>query len=115
MNKDAFDAQRLLDAASGANDGVFANMKTIVCSPDIVKVMLGVVAGDSVDGKEGVKNLGGKVGKEARLRGRIDGESRVEERCDNDSRNENDTNLVSRAMQSKPMEEAVALRTNTEQ
>ena len=40
-----------------------------MCCPDIAKVVLGVIARDCVGGKEGVENLGGKVGKEARLRG----------------------------------------------
>jgi hypothetical protein len=69
VNEHAFDAQRLLDATSGADDRVLADVKVVVCSPDIAKVVLGIVARDSVGGKEGVENLGGKVGKEARLRG----------------------------------------------
>ena len=69
MNKHAFDAQRLLDATSGTNHRVVANVKAVVSGPDIAKVVLGVVARDSVGGEEGVENLGGKVGKEARLRG----------------------------------------------
>jgi hypothetical protein len=40
--------------------------------------MLSIIAGDGVNGKERVENLGGKVGKEAGLRGRIDGQRRVE-------------------------------------
>ena len=69
VNEHALDAQRLLDATSGADDRVLADVKAVVCSPDIAKVVLGVVARDSVGSKEGVKNLEGKVGKEARLRG----------------------------------------------
>ena len=69
MNEHALDAQRLLDATPGADDRVLADVKAVVCSPYIAKVVLGVVARDSVGSKEGVKNLGGKVGKEARLRG----------------------------------------------
>jgi len=38
-------------------------------SPYIAEVMLSVIAGDSVCGKERVENLGGEVGKEARLGG----------------------------------------------
>ena len=69
VNEHAFDAQRLFDATSSADDRVFADVKAGMWSPDIAKVVLRVVARDSVGGKEGVENLGGKVGKEARLRG----------------------------------------------
>ena len=55
----AFDAQCLLDTTSGADDRVFANVKAVVCSPNIAKAMLSVVARDGVDGKEWVENDGG--------------------------------------------------------
>jgi len=69
VNEHTFDAQRLLDATSGADDRVFTNVKAVVCSPDVAKVVPSAVTRDSVSGKERVENLGGKVGKEARLTG----------------------------------------------
>jgi hypothetical protein len=37
--------------------------------PNVVELMLSIIAGDGVNGKERVENLGGKVGKEAGLGG----------------------------------------------
>ena len=37
--------------------------------PNVTELMLSIIAGDGVDGKERVENLGGKVGKEAGLGG----------------------------------------------
>ena len=69
VNEHMFDVQCLLDATSGIDSRVFTNVKAVMCSPDVVKVVPSAVTRDSVSGKERVKNLGGKVGKEARLIG----------------------------------------------
>jgi hypothetical protein len=41
--------------------------------PNVAELMLSIIAGDGISGKERVENLGGKVGKEAGLGGWIDG------------------------------------------
>lgn len=69
-------------------------MEAVVSRPNIAELVLRVIAGDSVEGKEGVEDLGGEVGKEAGLGGRIDGECGIEKRCDDDGGDEDDANLV---------------------
>ena len=72
-------------------------MEAVVGRPYIAKMVLSVIAGDSIE-KERVKNLRGKVGKEAGLGGRIDSECGVEKGGDDDSRDEDNPNLMRCAM-----------------
>lgn len=53
-------------------------MEAVVGFPYMAKVMLNVIYGDGVLEQEGVKDLRGKVGKEAGLGRGIDGEGGVE-------------------------------------
>ncbi len=73
-------------------------MEAVAGRPYIAKVVLSVTAGDSIGEKERVKNLRGKVGKEAGLGGRIDSECRVEKGGDDDCRDEDNPNLMRCAM-----------------
>jgi hypothetical protein len=44
-------------------------VETVVGCPNVAKLILSIIAGDSISGEERVENLGGKVGKEAGLGG----------------------------------------------
>ena len=44
-------------------------MEAVVGSPNVAELVLSIIAGDGINGKERVENLGGKVGEEAGLRG----------------------------------------------
>jgi hypothetical protein len=44
-------------------------VEAIVSCPKVTEMVLSIIAGDGIGGKERVENLRGKVGKEARLGG----------------------------------------------
>ena len=69
VHEHTFNTQRSLDATSRADNRVLTDVEAVVGCPNVAELMLSVIPGDGINGKERVEDLRGKVGEEAGLGG----------------------------------------------